>query len=129
MFFGFAGSQTRGQLDLAARYNPLAWPGVQAHETLAMFGYDATSVLGSIPIATRVCTGHLDRLIVPETARFLAEHVPHARVARLEPAGHMAVFEPHDRLVSELSRFADEVLAPAGPLESKRDGAGQRLHA
>lgn len=45
IFFGFAGSQIRGQLDLAARYNPLAWPGVQASETLAMFHYDATSAL------------------------------------------------------------------------------------
>ena len=129
MVFGFAGSQTRGQLDLAARYNPLAWPGVQAHETLAMFRYDATPVLASIPIPTRVCTGHLDRLIVPETARFLAEHVPHARLARLEPAGHMAVFERHDRLVAELSGFADEVLAPGRPREGGGGQPAQRLHA
>ena len=37
MMAGFAGTQTRGQLDLAVRYNPLAWPGVQARETFAMF--------------------------------------------------------------------------------------------
>jgi pimeloyl-ACP methyl ester carboxylesterase len=116
MFFGFAGSQTRGQLDLAARYNPLAWPGVQAHETLAMFGYDATPVLASIPVPTLVFTGHLDRLIVPETARFMAERVPQAQLARLEPAGHMGVFERHDRLVSDLATFADQVLAPIGRL-------------
>jgi pimeloyl-ACP methyl ester carboxylesterase len=116
MFFGFAGSQTRGQLDLAARYNPLAWPGVQARETLAMFRYDATPVLASIPVPTLVLTGHLDRLIVPETARFMAEHVPQAHLSRLEPAGHMAVFERHDRLVAELTALADEVLAPRGPL-------------
>jgi hypothetical protein len=59
----------------------------------------------------------------------LAEHVPHARVARLEPAGHMPVFERHVRLVSELSGFADEALAPGRPFESKRDDAAQRLHA
>ena len=51
MVFGFAGSQTRGQLDLATRYNPLAWPGVQARETLAMFRYDATSVLSTLTCA------------------------------------------------------------------------------
>ena len=55
MMLGFAGSQTRGQLDLATRYNPLAWPGVQARETLAMFRYDATDVLASVHIpGTRV---------------------------------------------------------------------------
>jgi len=108
--FGFAGNQTRGQLDLATRYNPLAWPGVQAHETLAMFRYDATSVLSMIPIPTRVFTGHLDRLIVPETARFMSEWVPHAQLKRLAPAGHMAVFERRDGLVSELAVLAEEVL-------------------
>ena len=119
MLFGFAGSQTRGQLDLATRYNPLAWPGVQARETLAMLRYDATDVLGSISVPTLVFTGHLDRLIVPETAGFIAQHVPDAQLVRLEPAGHMAVFERHDRLVSELATFSDAVLTtsrqPAPP--------------
>ena len=110
MVFGFAGSQTRGQLDLATRYNPLAWPGVQARETLAMFRYDATPVAARIDIPTLVFSGHLDRLIVPETARFMSEHLPHAQLKRLEPAGHMAVFERHDQLVSELGALADQVL-------------------
>jgi pimeloyl-ACP methyl ester carboxylesterase len=121
MLFGFAGSQTRGQLDLATRYNPLAWPGVQARESLAMMRYDATDTLDSIPVSTLVFTGHLDRLIVPETARYLSHHIPNARLVRLEPAGHMAVFERHDQLVSALHVLADEVLsghpsdrAPAG---------------
>jgi pimeloyl-ACP methyl ester carboxylesterase len=116
MFFGFAGSQTRGQLDLAARYNPLAWPGVQARETLAMFGYDATPVLTSMPVPTLVATGHLDRLIVPETARLMAERLPHVRGVRLQPAGHMAVFERHDTLVPALAGFADELLAGTAEL-------------
>jgi pimeloyl-ACP methyl ester carboxylesterase len=119
MFFGFAGSQTRGQLDLATRYNPLAWPGVQAHETLAMFRYDATEVLGSITVPTLVFTGHLDRLIIPETAEFMTEHMPGARLARLEPAGHMAVFERHDQLVRELEDLADEVLTPGNTRPSR----------
>jgi pimeloyl-ACP methyl ester carboxylesterase len=108
---GFAGSQTRGQLDLAVRYNPLAWPGVQARETLAMFRYDATQVLKGIRVPTLVFTGHLDRLIVPETAQFMSEQIPQAQTVRLEPSGHMAVFERHDRLVSEMAVFAQRVLA------------------
>jgi pimeloyl-ACP methyl ester carboxylesterase len=110
LIFGFAGSQTRGQLDLATRYNPLAWPGVQVRETLAMFRYDATDTLASIPVPTLVFSGHLDRLIVPETARHMAAHIPNARLVRLEPAGHMALFERHTELVSELTGLADEVL-------------------
>jgi len=107
---GFAGSQTRGQLDLATRYNPLAWPGVQAREALAMFRYDATQVLNAISVPALVVTGHLDRLIVPETAQFMSANIPHARLVRLEPAGHMPVFERHDRLVPELATFAERVL-------------------
>jgi len=110
MLFGFAGSQTRGQLDLAARYNPLAWPGVQARETLAMLRYDATPVLRSINAPCLVLTGNLDRLIVPETARYMTEHIAGSTLIRLEPAGHMAVFERHERLVSALSTFIDQVL-------------------
>jgi pimeloyl-ACP methyl ester carboxylesterase len=110
MILGFAGSQTRGQLDLATRYNPLAWPGVQARETLAMFRYDATEVLDALPVPTLVFTGHLDRMIVPETAQFMSAHIPDAQLVRLEPAGHMPVFERHDRLVSELAALAQRVL-------------------
>jgi pimeloyl-ACP methyl ester carboxylesterase len=110
MFFGFAGSQTRGQLDLAARYNPLAWPGVQASETLAMFRYDATRELESVSVPTLVFTGDLDRLIVPETAAFMVERIPRARLTRLQPGGHMSVFERHDVLATELEAFARETL-------------------
>jgi pimeloyl-ACP methyl ester carboxylesterase len=80
-------------LDLAVRYNPLAWPAVQAHETLAMFSYDATEVLGSITVPALVFTGHLDRLIVPQTGRFMVDRLLNAVLVQLKPAGHMAVFE------------------------------------
>ena len=113
MFFGFAGSETRGQLDLAARYNVVSWPGVQAREVLAMFRYHAEMVLSAIPVPTLVCTGHRDRMIVPETARAMADRIPDARMARLEPAGHMSVFERHEQLVSELDSFATRVLGRA----------------
>jgi pimeloyl-ACP methyl ester carboxylesterase len=128
ILFGFAGTQTRGQLDLAARYNPLAWPGVQARETLAMFRYEATSVLGDVALPTLVFTGHLDRLIVPETARFMAERLRNARLERLEPAGHMAVFERHDRLTSTLTELADQILR-SGDSSRERDPAGARTPA
>jgi pimeloyl-ACP methyl ester carboxylesterase len=120
MVFGFAGSQTRGQLDLAARYNPLAWPGVVARETLAMFRYDATDVLGSISIPTLVFTGDLDRLVVPETAHFMASRMSNSQVVRLAPAGHMAVFESHEQLTSALRTQADAVFDVAQPAQVNR---------
>jgi pimeloyl-ACP methyl ester carboxylesterase len=119
IFFGFAGSETRGQLDLAARYNPLAWPGVQARETLAMFRYEATDVLGAVGVPTLVFTGHLDRLIVPETARFMAQRLPESELVRLEPAGHMSPFERHDSLVAHLASFAEQTLPTDTPLPAQ----------
>jgi pimeloyl-ACP methyl ester carboxylesterase len=53
-------------------------------------------------------------MIVPETAGFMAAAVPGARLARLAPAGHMAVFERQEELVSDLAKLADEVLPKAG---------------
>ncbi len=108
MLANFAGSETRGQLDRTARYLPEAWPGVLAREVLATFHYDATEILSRIPVASLVITGNLDRVIVPETARYLVDHLPNARLVMLKPAGHMAILERHDRLIPALSRFCDE---------------------
>ena len=107
MMAGFAGTQTRGQLDLAVRSNPLAWPAVQAHETLAMFSYDATEVLGSITAPALVFTGHLDRLIVPQTA--LHGRPPAERCARPVETGrtHGGV-RANQRLVELLSGICRE---------------------
>jgi pimeloyl-ACP methyl ester carboxylesterase len=93
MFAGFAGSETRGQLDVATLYNAKSAPAVRARETLALFRYDATEVLPNIPVPTLVFTGDLDRLIIPETATYIRNHLPTAELVRLEPAGHMSIFE------------------------------------
>ena len=106
MLTGFAGTETRGQLDLATRYNALTPPAVLARQNLAMFRYDATEVLGRLPIPVLLLTGHLDRMIVPETSRRMREAIPEARLETLEPAGHMALFERHERFVEALGAFA-----------------------
>jgi pimeloyl-ACP methyl ester carboxylesterase len=110
MLFGFAGSETRGQLDRAALYNPLAWPGVQAAETLAMLDYDATPTLSAIPVPVLCLTGHLDRMVVPATSRFMAEQIPAGRAHVLQPGGHMTVFEREQDVTQALAQFADEVI-------------------
>ena len=79
-----------------------------------MLRYDATDALESISVPALVCTGNLDRLIVPETAALMYQRLRGAELVRLEPAGHMSVFERHDQLVPRLCAFADSVLhAPA----------------
>jgi pimeloyl-ACP methyl ester carboxylesterase len=123
MFAGFAGSDTRGQLDLATLYNAKSAPAVRARETLAMFRYDATQVLPMISIPARVFTGHLDRLIVPETAGYLQQHLPKADLVRLEPAGHMSIFERGHEVSESVGKFADDV-QPAVRGKALEDLAG-----
>jgi pimeloyl-ACP methyl ester carboxylesterase len=106
---GFAGTETRGQLDLATRYSPMAPPAVLARETLAMFRYDATAVLPTLPVPVLVVTGHLDRMIVPETSRRMHNSIPNAELLVLEPAGHQGIFEQHDSLIDALNTFCAPV--------------------
>jgi hypothetical protein len=56
----------------------------------------------------------VDRLIVPETARTMAERIPAARTVRLEnePAT-CRFFERDDRLAAELGAFAERALTGA----------------
>jgi pimeloyl-ACP methyl ester carboxylesterase len=119
MIFGFAGSESRGQLDRAALYNARAWPAVQARETLAMLRYDATSTLNAIPVPVLCLTGHLDRLVVPDTSRYMAGRIPRGQVEVLRPAGHMSIFERHDAMTDALGAFADRVFTTESTAASR----------
>jgi pimeloyl-ACP methyl ester carboxylesterase len=105
MLTGFAGTETRGQLDLATRYNALTPPAVLARQNLAMFRYDATAILDTLPVPVLLLTGHLDRMIVPETSRRMREAIPAAQLETLAPAGHMALFERHEQFAAALDAF------------------------
>jgi pimeloyl-ACP methyl ester carboxylesterase len=118
MLTGFAGTETRGQLDLATRYNAQTPPAVLARQNLAMFRYDATEVLGRLRIPVLLLTGHIDRMIVPQTIRRMRQAIPSARLETLEPAGHMALFERHERLEVSISDFAAQVFQTARVLAS-----------
>lgn len=111
MLTGFAGTETRGQLDLATRYNALTPPAVLARQNLAMFRYDATEVLDTLPVPVLLLTGHLDRMIVPETSRRMREAIPAAHLETLEPAGHMALFERHEQFAAALEAFGAQCTA------------------
>jgi pimeloyl-ACP methyl ester carboxylesterase len=83
-------------------------------------------VLGGITVPTLVITGHLDRLIVPETARFMSERLPTGQLAEFEPAGHMAVFERHTELISSLASLANGVFPAAS---GASEAAGRATHS
>lgn len=122
MLTGFAGHETRGQLDVATRYTPLASPAVQARGALAMLHWDETATLARIPVPVLVLVGHLDRMATPEASRDLQQRLPVAQMAELRPGGHMSLFEQHDQLTDALTTFA------AG-LSSRADGRSLRSSA
>lgn len=71
-----------------------ATPGVQhklgeRRQWEAMQGWDAFERLGRVSVPTLVLHGTEDRLIAPENARILAEHIPGAELHWLEAGGHL----------------------------------------
>jgi pimeloyl-ACP methyl ester carboxylesterase len=125
MLTGFAGTESRGQLELATRYTAVTSPAVVARQNLAMLRYDATELLGRLSVPVLLITGHLDRMIVPETSRRMSEAIPNARLERLEPAGHMAIFERQDQMMALLGEFAAACTGPNGTAPEVR----QELYA
>jgi pimeloyl-ACP methyl ester carboxylesterase len=93
---------------------------------LAMFRYDASQVLPNIPVPAVVFTGDLDRLIIPETATYIRRHLPNAELVRLEPAGHMSIFERGRELSATLALFAGNV-HQAGRTRALQDVVGTTL--
>lgn len=128
MLTGFAGSESRGQLDLATRYNPLTSPIVWARENLAMLRYDASGVIATVPVPILVASGHLDRMIVPETSDRLAREQPNARLLRLEPGGHITPFERGPELARAVGDFAESVFGTASPKQDFPLGQSSRRH-
>jgi pimeloyl-ACP methyl ester carboxylesterase len=102
----FAGTETRGQLDLVARLLPHARPDVLARGMLGMIRYDATATLATIGVPVAVVEGDLDTTTPPEASRFMAGSIPRSELVTLAPARHMGILERHahfDRAVETLA--------------------------
>ena len=101
----FSGHETRGQLSFMTWYYCAAAPDVVGRGMLAMLRYDATNVLGSIPVPTLIVTGDRDATCIPNASRYMAEHIPHAELAVLRDAKHGGLFEHHEEFHEALVGF------------------------
>ena len=108
MVLGFAGRESRGQLDFAASFVPLASPATRARMALAMRRRVPASALARIDVPTIVVTGDSDRLAPPDAARRLASALPRATLLTLRPAGHLSPIEQHESLNRALVAFTSE---------------------
>ena len=104
---GFAGSETRGQLDVATRFFVKAPPGVLARGMLAMFKFDETSSIGNMAVPVLVVPGDRDPVLLPSASEHIAAVVPGATLAPLAAAKHMGLVEHHPAFNAKLEAFVD----------------------
>jgi pimeloyl-ACP methyl ester carboxylesterase/DNA-binding CsgD family transcriptional regulator len=66
---------------------------------------DIRHVLPTIHVPTLVMHRVGDRVVTVENGRFLAEHIPGARLVEMPGADHLPFAEPQDAVVAEVERF------------------------
>lgn len=108
-FTGFAGTETRGQLDHTSRLSAFSPVGVIARGMLAMFEYDATQVLPTINVPVLVIAGAQDKLTKPVASEYIHQHIPGARLAMLQPGGHMGPLERGNEIAEAVSQFGTSI--------------------
>lgn len=106
----FGGAETSEQLEFAARFNLPQSPAVRARGFLAMFRYDATEVLPTIPVPALICTGGRDRLTGAEAGRTLCERIPRAQKLHLDTAGHLTLLEHNEQFCQAVRAFSASCL-------------------
>ena len=114
----FHGSETREQLDRAARLQASMDPAAVARFTLSMTRFDARESLGRIDLPTQVIAADGDRTTVPEASRRVAAGIRGAHLLVLEDARHLGFMERRMRFAEAIARFHEETLA---------SGQGQRM--
>lgn len=105
ILMGFAGRETRGQLDFNARFIPLSHPGVMARGLLAMFKFNETTTLPEINVPTLVISGDHDPVLLPEASRRIHEGVKGSTLLELKPAKHLGYMEQHERFNEAVRSF------------------------
>jgi pimeloyl-ACP methyl ester carboxylesterase len=76
---------------------------------LDLFSYDVADRLSDIDVPVLIVAGERDVLTPPHLSREMAEMIPGAELVVFDDCGHMAPFERHAELVSQLRKFADRV--------------------
>ncbi len=107
---GFGRHATRGQVDLTARLACKGSPGIQAKGNLAMFRWDATEVLASIPVPMLVLTGSKDIVTLPAASQTISEKAPQARLVEVAGGGHMGFMECAADYNRAIESFVDGLL-------------------
>jgi pimeloyl-ACP methyl ester carboxylesterase len=121
--FGFGKFVTRSQLEhttLLSTRNP---PGVLARGDLAMFHWDATSVLSRLRAPALIIGGDRDVVTKLEASRTMADESGLATLHVVEGVNHMGPMERADLYNQMVADFALQVQPAAIDLSSSRRGS------
>ncbi|MBN1811090.1 MAG: alpha/beta hydrolase [Anaerolineae bacterium] len=99
-----------------------AGPDVLLGDLTACDRFDVMERLGEIAVPTLVVAGSADQLAPVKYARHLAKHIPEARLAIIEGAGHMVMLERPAEVAGVVCEFLGLVKKPS------RRGEGLRKH-
>ncbi len=102
----FAGSETRGQVDLVSRYQYESSPSVVARGTLGMFHWDATPVLPRVTIPVLIMVGQQDTTTLPSASEHMRRTMPHAELQTVSPSAHYGLLEQNERYDNAIAQFA-----------------------
>ena len=108
---GFAGTESRGQLDRVAVMGARQHPGVLARQGLAMLDHNEIETLFAMPVPVLLLTADRDRVTVPQATEEMRRKTPSAELVTLAPSGHVSVFERHDAFAEAVERFAGTAVA------------------
>ncbi|MDQ4034384.1 MAG: alpha/beta hydrolase [Chloroflexota bacterium] len=103
---GFAGTESRGQLDRVATLGVRQHPGVLARQGLAMLELNELETLFSVRVPVLLLTADRDRVTVPQASEEIRRKTEATELVTLAPSGHMSVFEQH-------AAFSDAIRASA----------------
>ena len=121
---GFAGTQSYGQLDFAARYYAKANPAVFARGALGMLHWDAGDVPKAVRVPALVVGGDQDPTCRPEASQKIAGDAPSGELEMLSPARHMGLLEHHARFDATVGVFVADNEPAATTEKAAHVGAG-----
>ena len=106
----FAGTETRGQLDFAARQFIQPAPSVLARGTLGMLHWKGAGALKQIKLPVLLVVGAQDTTTPPETSESMKKMLPNSKLVSVDPAAHLGPIEQYARYNQELADFATGAL-------------------
>ena len=107
---GFAGSETRGQVDLISRYQVQSSPAVIARGTLGMFHWDASPVLPQIHVPVLILVGAQDTTTLPSASQHMHDTIPQSQLVSVSPSAHYGLLEQNVRFNEKIAEFSAPLL-------------------